>query len=320
MPRRSTRRRTHVGNYLVLSTRGKNSTPPPTPTTSPPPPASAPPNPSPPIPNFIVPLLTTPYTAARENICPAPDQDPRVVWPPLPAAPPTPTVPPTTEANPTPVALKKKKRKRKPERKNKKHSIWRTNTPVFGTIRFKTDASLQEILFTQVMQYVVGSGGCGLRQVVRAHESGILAPSLVYCYGYLEATEMLVASTLSCQVSKLANKYGWGVDSHLWARRPMYFSNNIDSDGLQWARQIRHVFLEEDERLNWAAQFHARTRGLTGATRYGGTKWCYHRPRCYSCKQKTKCYHVLRLVFQCRTCVNRYVSCMHYILLCHYHL
>ena len=153
-------------------------------------------------------------------------------------------------------------------------------------------------MFAKVMKYVCQGGG--LQNI---------GGSFVHACGFLTDIETRKVSLISCHVADLANRFGWGVDSDLWATRTIYFTNNINSDGRQWARQINHVFIR-NERLNWCTQFYARTRGLKGAPREGEKKWCFHRPRCYTCLQKTKCFHTLRLEYQCRTCVNKSVHCM----------
>ena len=91
----------------------------------------------------------------------------------------------------------------------------------------------------------------------------------VYCRGYLDDKEVHKLSVVvSRQLAEVANEKEWGADSEeFWSTRPIYFSTNLDTDGLQWARQVRHVFAEASERMNWAHQFRARTQHLEGGTK-----------------------------------------------------
>ena len=96
----------------------------------------------------------------------------------------------------------------------------------------------------------------------------------VYRHGFLTGKELLLLGALvSHQLSLVANEKGWGVDSKLWSRKPIFFQTNLLTDGLQWARQALHVFPEKRERLTWAAQWMARKRGLHGQAVKKGW-WC----------------------------------------------
>ena len=67
---------------------------------------------------------------------------------------------------------------------------------------------------------------------------------------------------------------------------------------------MRHVFPQSNERMNWSNQFRARTHHLKGGTKDKGTKWCHKRPKCHRCGQKTKVWHVLKMCYECKQCVN----------------
>ena len=128
--------------------------------------------------------------------------------------------------------------------------------------------------------------------------------------GYFNPKTLLCLSTaVSRLFSNYANQYKWGVESKLWSSRSIYFANNLETDGLQWARQIKAVFPIDAERLNWAQQYRLRTKSLKGDSRKsmfrGGQKVkCYHRPRCVQCGIKTKTYHVLWNQYECVQCIN----------------
>ena len=81
-----------------------------------------------------------------------------------------------------------------------------------------------EIIFAKIMSYV--TMGRGLTTV---------GDSCVFSFDFLTDLEVRQVSLISCQVSVLANEFGWGVDSNLWSERTIYFTQNIDTDGLQWA-------------------------------------------------------------------------------------
>ena len=131
----------------------------------------------------------------------------------------------------------------------------------------------------------------------------------------------MVSSLICNRLANLANDYGWGVDvENVWAKKPIYFRVNFATDGLQWARQVKRVFPKASERLNWAAQYYQRTRGLHGGAVVGfegGPKLMYHQPRCNACGKKTTTWHVLALDYVCSSCVNYHHGAKKFRLLKH---
>ena len=195
----------------------------------------------------------------------------------------------------------------------------RTNTPAFGLaissriLRTKINMKLKQ--FEDIVRTFVACIGdpttTGLRRVTRPSHVPKWE-SWAFCYGFLEDTDVWKLSTcISWQMTFMINSEGWGADSEeLWATRPIHFRNNSGTDGLQWANQVRRVFPVSEERHNWATQFKARTRGLRAAAIRGfhdGTKWIHHVPHCFTCGHRTKTFHVLRLKYQCQTCVNNQI-------------
>ena len=52
-------------------------------------------------------------------------------------------------------------------------------------------------------------------------------------YGFLtDQTVLLLSTEVSRLLSNLANIHHWGADSKLWSERPIYFVNNLHTDGL----------------------------------------------------------------------------------------
>ena len=143
---------------------------------------------------------------------------------------------------------------------------------------------------------------------MHANTEGRTTASLCCFRGFVAMGDLYTVSALVChRVSIAANKYGWGVDSdQIWPRLPIYFLDNYNSDGLQWAEQVRHVFPKRSERLNWALQFRLRTLGLqaTYVNDVSGHKIVYHKNKCVSCGRKTKSWHVLACCFCCLECID----------------
>ena len=132
----------------------------------------------------------------------------------------------------TPAPGKKRKRNKATGRVRKRRRLYSKghhnsffNTSLFRTLSFQVEdvsSRLGEYMFAKVMGCV--TMGVGLRKVGKL---------FVYAFGFLTDIEMRTTSLVSCNVSILANRFGWGVDSDKWRCRPIYFSNNIESDGLQ---------------------------------------------------------------------------------------
>ena len=183
-----------------------------------------------------------------------------------------------------------------------------TNTPVFGMSikkvlcnkinRLGAEYNRKLVRTAKIMQFIAGVGGkLSLYKV-----SGAWG----WCRGFLLDIDVwIVSATLSIQFSHLANDFGWGVDSSQFWCRPIYFMNNLETDGKQWVRQVLRVFPQDAERINWCMQYYIRTHTLQGGPKDKGRKLCYRRPSCACCGVKTKCFHVLQLEFQCKECVNR---------------
>ena len=217
--------------------------------------------------------------------------------------------------------------KRASKKESKKHSrvSKRVNTPAFGmrcgklgskTILPRIRARNENFVhfIGQFIARIDDKATTGLRRVYR----GADVPSWeswAFTHGFLEDVDLWKLScTPSRQITDVTDRQGWGADSEkIWATKPIYFHNNSNTSGLQWVAHVKHVFPVANERLNWAAQFHARTRGLRGAAVMGfsggqSIKLIYHQPRCATCNTKTKTFHVLHLHYQCYKCVNRHTK------------
>lgn len=183
-----------------------------------------------------------------------------------------------------------------------------TNTPVFGICikqvlcnkinRLGAAYNRKLVLTAKIIQLVTGVGTkLSVRKI-----SGVWQ----WSRGFLQDMEVwMVSATLSIQFSHLANDFGWGVDSASFWCRPIFFKKSLGTDGKQWVRQILKVFPVRTERLNWARQYHLRTRTLKGGPKHNGSKLCYKRTPCHRCGEKTKCFHVLSYKFECKSCVNQ---------------
>ena len=186
-----------------------------------------------------------------------------------------------------------------------------TNTPVFGISikkflcrkinRLGASYNRNLVRLSKIMQLVFGAG----KKLHLFKTSSTWG----WCRGFLpDADAWIVSATLSIQFSHLTNDFGWGVDSSPFWCRPIFFNNNLDTDGKQWVRQVTTVFPVDGERLNWCQQYHVRTRNLIGGPKHNGSKLCYRRPQCTRCGTKTKCFHVLGCKFECKDCVNSLIK------------
>ena len=104
--------------------------------------------------------------------------------------------------------------------------------------------------------------------------------------------------------------HGWGRDGTVWRCLPIRHSITDVSKGQTWSGAVQRCFPShncgQSRRPSWAIQYFSRIKTLQArmsAPQNPMTSFTV--PRCVHCNTATNHFHVLALVYLCKTCVDR---------------
>ena len=125
---------------------------------------------------------------------------------------------------------------------------------------------------------------------------------------YLDEFTLYRFATLSWKVAEVVAAMGYRLDDESRWNKPIHFTKNSLTDGMQWKRHLDIVFPPEADvelsKYNLAVQYLSRVSKLHKRQQ---TPWIYHKPQCSDCQIPTRSWHVMWMKYVCTKCVNNNV-------------